>query len=61
MSKWLQEPRKGIGHGKRNSKEINHGGLDHLKLLQQGEQHLPNQWVAYRVSMSEVKDSDAYA
>lgn len=60
-SKWLQELRKGNGHGKENKKEISHGGLDHLELLKQGEQHLQNQRVAHRVRKSELRGSDPYA
>lgn len=42
-----------LGMAKKNKKEINHGGLDHLELLKQGEQQLQNQRAAYRVSKSE--------
>lgn len=40
-SKWLHELRKGIGNGKRNRKEINHGGLDHLE---QNQIHMRKKW-----------------
>lgn len=60
-SKWWQKAMEGIGHGKRNRKEIKHGGLDHLELLQQREQHLQDHRGDHRVSMSEARDWDSYA
>ena len=52
---------KRIGHSKRNRKEIKHGGLDHLELLQQREHAYKEPGSRIACSMREVRDSDPYA